>query len=120
MKIRLKAPAGLSSTGIYGADGKEMAVGTELTVKEEPKGWAGRYDVLSGGDAKGKTAVTNPAQNPVQEPKAPFEAREKGGGWWAVYDADGKEVGKSMREDDAKAFNDLSADDKAEFIKSEA
>lgn len=59
MRIRLKAPAGLASTGIYGADGKEAAVGTEMTVKELPEGWAGRYDVL--GDEDGKEAVINPA-----------------------------------------------------------
>ncbi|MDX0318770.1 hypothetical protein GOC38_14060 [Sinorhizobium meliloti] len=57
MKIRLKAPAGLNSTGIYGKDGKEMPVGHEMEVAEEPKGWAGRYDILSG-DRKGKEAVT--------------------------------------------------------------
>lgn len=58
MKIRLKAPAGLDSTGIYGKDGKEMPVGTELDLDDEPKGWAGRYDILSGGDRKGKEALT--------------------------------------------------------------
>ncbi len=47
MKIRLKAPAGLDSTGIYGKHGEEMAVGTELDLDEEPKGWAGRYDIVS-------------------------------------------------------------------------
>ncbi|MDW9792427.1 hypothetical protein GOB42_16735 [Sinorhizobium meliloti] len=57
MKIRLKAPAGLNSTGIYGKDGVEMPVGHEMDVAEEPKGWAGRYDILSG-DSKGKEAVT--------------------------------------------------------------
>ncbi len=59
MKIRLKAPAGLSSTGIYGKDGKEMAVGFELDLEEEPKGWAGRYDILSGGPGDGSEAVNN-------------------------------------------------------------
>ncbi|MQU78400.1 hypothetical protein FB009_109172 [Sinorhizobium medicae] len=58
MKIRLKAPAGLDSTGIYGKDGKEMPVGHEMDVADEPKGWAGRYDILSGGDSRGKVAVT--------------------------------------------------------------
>jgi hypothetical protein len=107
MKIRITKP------GLYGSAGA-IAVGTEFDVKEEPKGWAGRYDVVSSG-GKGKTAVTNP--KPTEDaPKGPFEAREKGGGWWAIYSADGKEVGKSMREDDAKAFNDLSDEDKAAFI----
>ncbi|MCZ0964309.1 hypothetical protein [Paracoccus benzoatiresistens] len=50
MKIRITAG------GIYGADG-EIPVGTELTVKEEPKAWAGRYEVLVE-DTKGKEPVT--------------------------------------------------------------
>jgi hypothetical protein len=53
MKIRI------THGGIFGKDG-EIAVGTELTVKNEPTGWAGRYEVLSKG-SEGKTAVTNPA-----------------------------------------------------------
>jgi hypothetical protein len=119
MKIRLKAPAGLSSTGIYGKDGKEMEVGAVLDLKEEPQGWAGRYDILEGDGAgedkakdKGgaKTAIINPA-----EAKAPFQAKDKGGGWWAIYDADGKEV-KSLRKDDAEIFNALSDEDKAAHV----
>lgn len=39
--------------------------------------------------------------------KGPFEAREKSPGWFAIHDADGKVIGKSFREDDAKAFNAL-------------
>lgn len=53
--MRIEITAG----GIYGADGKDIPVGTELEVSEEPQGWAGRYRVI-GGDAKGKKAVTNP------------------------------------------------------------
>ncbi len=120
MKIRLKAPEGLSSTGIFGKDGAEMEVGTVLTLKEEPKGWAGRYDILDGDIAddkskdKGgaKTAIVNPA-----EAKAPFQAKDKGGGWWAIYDADNKEV-KSLRKDDAEIFNALSDEDKAKHVAS--
>lgn len=109
MKIRLKAPAGLNSTGIYGADGKELPVGHELTVKEEPKGWAGRYDVLSGGDTKGKTAVTNPAPATTG-----YAVKEKGSGWYAIT-KDGQEVTKSLRKDDVEGFDELSDDDKAAF-----
>ena len=57
---------------------------------------------------------------PEDEPKAPFAAKEKTAGWWGIFDADGNQVGKNMRADDAKAFNDLSEDDKAEYVKSEA
>ncbi|WP_312416683.1 hypothetical protein [Shinella sp.] len=49
---------------------------------------------------------------PVDEFKAPFEAKDKGAGWWAIYDADGKEV-RSLRKDDAEIFNALSDADKA-------
>lgn len=44
--------------------------------------------------------------------KAPYEAKDKGAGWWAIYDADGKEV-RSLRKDDAEIFNALSDADKA-------
>lgn len=104
MSVRIKITAG----GIYGANGAEVPIGTELTVKEEPTGWAGRYTVL-GAESAEKTPVTN-------EPKGPFEARDKGQGWWAIYDADGAEVGKAMRKDDAEAFNAASDDDKAAFL----
>lgn len=40
--MRIKITKG----GIYGLDA-EIPVGTELTVKEEPKAWHGRYIVLS-------------------------------------------------------------------------
>lgn len=49
----------ITAGGIYGAEGKEVPIGTVLDVAEEPKGWAGRYRVVS--DGKGKAAVTNPA-----------------------------------------------------------
>lgn len=55
MKIKVTKP------GIYGAKGM-IPVGTEFNVKEEPKGWDGRYEVISGGASGGKTAVTNPAE----------------------------------------------------------
>lgn len=59
MKIKI------TKGGIYGAEG-EIAIGTTLTVKEEPTGWAGRYEVISGG-TEGKTAVTNPAKGGTPE-----------------------------------------------------
>ena len=55
MKIEIIAP------GIYNSKGEEIEVGTELTVKEEPTAWAGRYRVIA--DTKGKTPVTNPAKD---------------------------------------------------------
>lgn len=49
-------------------------------------------------------------------PKAPFEAKEKSPGWFAIFDADGNAVGKSFREEDAKAFNALGDDDKQKTV----
>lgn len=54
MRIRI------TKGGIFGSKG-EIAVGTELDVKDEPRGWAGRYDVV--GTTEGKTAVVNPQQD---------------------------------------------------------
>lgn len=104
MRIRI------TKGGIFGAQG-EIAVGTEIDVKDEPSGWAGRYDVISSG-GKGKTAVTNP----TADQNTSLVAKDAGSGWWAIVDADGKEVGKKMREADAKAFNDLSDADKLAFV----
>ncbi|KQU96444.1 hypothetical protein [Devosia sp. Root105] len=42
MRIKITKP------GIYNAKGEEIRVGTELDVKGEPTGWAGRYEVISG------------------------------------------------------------------------
>ncbi|MBB4066755.1 hypothetical protein [Gellertiella hungarica] len=61
-----------------------------------------------------------PAGAITSELKGPFEARDKGKGWWAIYDADGAEVGKSIREPDAVAFNEMSDDEKAEYAKAHA
>ncbi|WP_425070651.1 hypothetical protein [Sagittula sp. S175] len=40
MKIKITKP------GIYGAEG-EIPVGTTMSVKDAPKGWAGRYEEVS-------------------------------------------------------------------------
>lgn len=106
MKIRLKAPAGLNSTGIYGKNGEEMPVGHELEVEKEPVGWAGRYDILSGGSAEGKEAVTNPA--------SAYAVKDKGQGWFVIT-KDGEEVTKSLRKNDLEGFDTLSEEDKAAF-----
>lgn len=110
---RIKITAG----GIYGGDGKEVAIGTEVTVKEEPTAWAGRYEVISG-DGAGKTAVTNdepPAVTNDEPPAGPFTVIDGGKGWWTIQDGKGEKVGASVREDDAKAFDTMSDDDKTAF-----
>lgn len=66
MKIQITKP------GIFNSSGEPIPVGAELTVKSEPAGWKGRYEVLRGG-GEGKAAVVNP--KPPEDPaKAELEA----------------------------------------------
>ena len=119
MKIRLKAPEGLTSTGIYGKNGEEMPVGHEMEVKEEPIGWKGRYDILSGAksdtksDSKAdtKTAVVNPAT----PPETGYAVKEKGGSWFVIT-KDGEEVTKSFRKADLEGFEEMKDEDKEAFV----
>lgn len=112
MRIRI------TGGGIYDGNGEEVPVGKEFEVKDEPKGWDGRYVVLS--DGKGKTAVTNPrggkpdkGEGKTEGPTYKAEDRD---GSWTIVDGDGNPHGKPLTEDDAKAFNDLNDADKAEFV----
>jgi hypothetical protein len=105
MKIRLKAPAGLESTGIYGKDGKEMPVGHEMEVADDFTGWNGRFDILSGGPAADSEAVTNSA----------YKVETKGGGYYVVT-KDGEPLSKSLRKDDLDGFDGLTDEDKAAFV----
>lgn len=108
MKIRLKAPRGMESTGIYGAEGKEYPVGTELDVKAEPKGWAGRYDVISG-KAEGKTPVVN------DEPKTAAEvlAMAENGTHFQTFKAEATKIlgdkTPAAKADIVKALEELAA-----------
>lgn len=118
MKIQITAG------GIYGAPTEgnptgELPIGAELTVDDMPAALAGRYTVLSGGE--GKTLTVNPAVGSEGHtgPVAPFLAKDTGGGWWTITDVNGQAVGKKLRAADAEAFNGLSEEDKAEFLKGE-
>jgi hypothetical protein len=53
------------------------------------------------------------------EPAAPFEGRDKGAGWWGIFDSNGKQIGGNIRKPEAESFNGLSDEDKAEWLKSE-
>lgn len=119
--MRIKITGG----GIYDGKGQEIPVGTELTVKEEPTAWAGRFETIEG-DGKGKTAVTNPKggdgkgnnEQPPAEfvaPVGPFTAKEKSPGWWAIFDGKGEPVGKAVRKAELDGFDTLSDDDKLAF-----
>lgn len=61
-----------------------------------------------------------PSEVPALEaPVGPFEAREKGRGWWAIYDSKGTQVGGGIREADGLEFNKFSDDEKQEYVNSE-
>ena len=94
----------ITAGGIFGAEG-EIPVGTVIEVKSEPKGWAGRYRVVS--DSKGKTAVINPA--------AGYAVTEKSPGWYVVT-KDGNVATKAFRKDDLAEFDGMSDEDKAAFV----
>ncbi len=99
----------ITAGGIYNAKGEEIPVGTKLTVKSEPKFWAGRYVVVSGAASADSVPVTNEA------PQGPFEVKDAGSGWFSLHDGEGNQIGKKLRKDDAEAFEGLSDEDKAEF-----
>lgn len=101
----------ITGRGIYGASG-EIEVGTVLDVKEEPKGWKGRYRVVSGG-GKGKTEVTNP-----EAPNTDIKAIHHGGGKFNVVM--GKTVLLSgLSKEDADALNSMSEEDKKAYVEAE-
>lgn len=105
----------ITAGGIFGAKG-EIAVGTELTVKEAPKGWAGRYRVVSGGgDAKGKEAVTNPAKAKGKEADTSLKAEHHGGGKFNVTEGETVHL-KGLSKADADAFNEMSDEDKRAYV----
>jgi hypothetical protein len=88
-------------SGIYGADGVQIPVGTEMTLKEEPTAWAGRYRVV--GNTKGKTAATG------------LKAEHHGGGKFNITEGETVLLG-DLTKADADAFNALSDEDKAAFV----
>lgn len=98
--MRIKITGG----GIYDGKGQEIPVGTELTVKEEPTAWAGRFETIEG-DGKGKTSVTNDG----------LKAEHHGGGKFNI--TEGETVLLSgLSKADADAFNGMSDEDKAAFV----
>lgn len=74
------------------------------------------------------TPVTNdglkvghiPSEVPALEaPVAPFEARDKGQGWWGIFDSKGTQIGQSVRKGEAESFNEMSPEDQDEYVKAE-
>jgi len=61
-----------------------------------------------------------PSEVPALEaPVAPFEAREKGRGWWAIYDSKGTQIGGGIREAEGNSFNGLTEEEKQEYVNAE-
>ncbi|MEM7675138.1 MAG: hypothetical protein AAF449_03945 [Myxococcota bacterium] len=99
----------ITKSGIFGRSGA-VPVGTEFTVKEEPKGWLGRYEVVRGaGSTEGKVAVTN--EGGSEE----YKVAAKGRGWFVVMKGD-EEVTKSLRSDDVQGFEYLPEAEQAAFV----
>lgn len=94
-----------AATEMYEIDAREA-------LAKFPKEWS--EDPWPKSKVAEKPKEASPA---AAEPKAPFEAREKGKGWWAIFDSAGSEVGKSIREPDGIAFNSKSDDEKDEYVK---
>lgn len=104
----------ITARGIYDNAGEEIPVGTELTLKDEPTDWVGRYRVV-GGDVSGKTAVTNPAKSD----KTGLRAEHRGGGSYSIMDGD-KEIVEKLSKAEAEEFNALDAEARAKFIEKPA
>lgn len=104
---------------IYRTNGETAvldAIDARHTLREHGSEWAA--DPWPKADAA--TQAPAPAQTPAKDPAAPFEARVKERGWWGIFDATGAQIGGAIRETDATAFNALSEEDKAEYVKAEA
>lgn len=91
------------------ADGKN-----EHEVEKARLNWPATWKAIKA--IKAKAAM----QEPSTDLAPPFDAKNKGQGWWAIFDSAGKQVGGHMRAEDAGAFNAMSDEDKAEYVKSEA
>lgn len=57
----------ITETGVYGTDGKPLAVGDTLTIKNDviPANLINKCRVVA--ERLTKTAVTNPAKNAIQQ-----------------------------------------------------
>ncbi len=101
----------ITKGGIFGADG-ELAIGTTVSVKEEPTGWAGRYEVISG-ETNGKKAITNPAEGGKggDTPKTALEVLELQTGNFMAFKSEAKKLlGENTpgtKEDIISALEDL-------------
>lgn len=66
------------------------------------------------GVPKSTPAPVNPADF-----TAPFEARDKGRGWWGIFDSKGTQIGGGIREAEGKSFNEMTEEEKQEYVNAE-
>lgn len=92
--------------------GKELEKGAIIEIKgdEIPASLVNKAVAVKGG----KTAITNPADDPVQQPVG-YAVVDNGRGWFVVT-KDGAEVTKSLRAEHLEGFADMSDEDKAAFV----
>jgi hypothetical protein len=50
---------------------------------------------------------------------APYEGKDKGAGWWAIFDANSKQIGGNIRKPEAETFNGMSDEEKQEWVEVE-
>lgn len=78
----------------------------EMEVEKARTNWAG-------------VPKSDAGSNDPADFTAPFAARDKGKGWWAIFDAANAQVGGNIRQPDAISFNDMSDEDKQEYVNAE-
>lgn len=94
------------------ADGKN-----EHEVEKARLAWPDTWKAMK---AKAAAPAEPPSGLPAGvNPTAPFEGRDKGSGWWGVFDSTGAQIGPNMRKTEAESFNGLTDDEKAEWVQSE-
>jgi len=113
MKIKI------TKGGIFGVNG-EIPVGTIFDVKDEPTGWAGRYEVISGGKGSGTEPVNNDGdkKDDGKTDAKPYDAKHKGAGVYAVYKTGTDEIVRDkVTKADAEAFDKLDAEGQEKWLK---
>ena len=98
-------------------DGKKLEKGAFIEIEGDaiPPSLVNKAVEVRGG----KTAITNPATDPVQQPAGGgaegYAVVDKGKGWFVVAH-DGQPVTKSLRADDLAGFDEMSDEDQAAFV----
>jgi len=94
---------------VTGEKAKMDAIDARQTMQAHPNDWF-------------PTAAAAKEAAPKKEETAPapaLEAKHRGKGSYSILDASGSEVMEGLSKEDAEAFNALTADEKAEYVKTE-